>query len=624
NSFTELTNLKKLLIHHAELTEMPAPLLLMENLTHLDLGNNQLTELPESLTYLSGIKRLYLNDNQLAELPEIIGRFERLEILQLQNNQLTRLPDSLRNLQNLKFNAQSSDWQKGLRLEGNPLFESLDKRWQVAPPKELLGRVLDLFTEAEESAEGEAPSPPESEAFEEEAYYSDFHELMWEGGRNMYALLIGIDDYGRDRDIRQLQGCENDVLAMQAFLRRQLQDNGHSYRIMSLLNEKATQENVGRAIEELLAEAPPESEVLFYFAGYGDVDESGLLQKMPTADPSRKLVLYAEEYSFISGWSEQNLRELKERFARQEVNFHYVIDAGYAMPLATLDEGLQFRNWRFLDLPQPRDAELAPDFFESERQNRSTSLELYAAGPRASCPEMLLGEESRGLFTFCLLECLREEKQHGRDNIYAKLINKMRGYREASEPEVKWDNWEDLPNEQLFGGLLSHSGANYELRFVAEQNAWRVSAGYRDGLRSPHPVTKEMTVLDVFDPDVPPQVMAAGEGQIGQLRVELVRARSSWISPGEIEMLDQEKRYVARVNRLPIERLRYSIAQQKRRFSSTKIRGDIELPGSRESDLYLQLESEANRANYFLSKSNSVRSNSVLTLFHRRDRERPI
>ncbi|MEM6347672.1 MAG: caspase family protein, partial [Bacteroidota bacterium] len=230
NSFYALNNLKKLLIHHADLDEIPPPLLLMENLTHLDVGNNHISQLPEELTYLSGIKRLYLNDNQLEEIPEIIGRFERLEILQLQNNRIRRLPEVLQNLEGLKENAQKSPWQNGLRLEGNPVVEDLNPRWLDAQPHDLLAQLFNPEIPAEEGDFTGTPPPAESEAVEAENYYNDFHQNEQEGGRRLYALLIGIDRYGEG--IEPLEGCENDVRAMQDFLRRQLNFNGHSYQIM--------------------------------------------------------------------------------------------------------------------------------------------------------------------------------------------------------------------------------------------------------------------------------------------------------------------------------------------------------------------------------------------------------
>ncbi|MEL7339271.1 MAG: hypothetical protein AAGM67_02210, partial [Bacteroidota bacterium] len=104
-----------------------------------------------------------------------------------------------------------------------------------------------------------------------------------------------------------------------------------------------------------------------------------------------------------------------------------------------------------------------------------------------------------------------------------------------------------------------------------------------------------------------------------QIGVERVRARSGWLNQEEASILDPQFNYVARVNRLPIERLRYGVPQKQQLSPSPRIQAEISLPEDPESNLYLQLDQNANRADYFLSWIDDS-----LTLVHRRDRARPI
>lgn len=617
-ALSELKQLNKLLAHHNELSEFPTPILLLGKLKHLDLGNNQISRIPGELTYISGIRRLYLNDNHLTELPENLSIFYDLEVLQVQNNQIVHLPAGLQQLENLKGNAQKSVWQNGLRLEGNPIVSGINKRWFDGPSSDLLEHLFNPEIPAEESDYAETEAPPESEATEN--YYSDFHQKEGESDQKLYALLIGIDRYGEG--IEPLEGCENDARAMLDFLRRQLNFNGHGYQIMTLLNEKAHKENVERASKEFLGQAGEGEEVLFYFAGYGDVDESVLMQKAPFKDPVRKLVLYAEGERFFSDFEDGDMRELASQLDRQKAKLTTIIDAGFVQGKEASEQ--TGRHLQQLDLPGPSTGLPSP-FEKISNATESPIFEIYAAQSRNTTTEMVLGEEVRGVFTYSLLESLSQKKgAHNIDEVYQTIRSRLSQRVAKSAPDFSFEHWKSSDEPQFLGGMLAHQGARYEIRFVPEQSRWRLDAGYRDGLRSLHPVTGEMSMLDVFETSVPPEAMAQGKGLIGQVGAETVHARSSWVVPqGEIS-LDPEQTYVARLNRLPIERLRFYIDEDS--FQQAKLptyKEDllryIKTDREQESQLYLLPEEDPKRAQYFLQADSEQ-----ISLSHRRDRSRSI
>ncbi|MEM6348965.1 MAG: caspase family protein, partial [Bacteroidota bacterium] len=438
----------------------------------------------------------------------------------------------------------------------------------------------------------------------------------------LYALLIGIDRYGEG--IEPLEGCENDVRAMQDFLRRQLNFNGHSYQIMTLLNEKATKENVERSIEELLSRAGEGEEVLFYFAGYGDIDESVLLQKLPFQDPLRKLVLFIEGDFFFSDFSNGEIGDLVRQMDRQGALLSIVVDAGYAAQKGASETNTKGRHLRTIDLPA-RIEENPNPFDQRPIDTEMPFFEFYAAKTRNTSTEMLLGEEMRGVFTYSLIESLRQKKgEHNIREIQADIQNRMSLRAASPDPDFYIEHWNREDEPQFLGGMLAHLGASYEIRFVPEQSAWRLDAGYRDGLRSRHPVTGEMSLFDVFEEGVPPEAMAEGQGQIGQVGAETVRARSSWVAPLLKFSLNPEIKYVARLNRLPIERLRYfvdepSFLESELPSFPKELENYLETDRERESQLYLLAEGDPKRANYVLKAEGQK-----VSLNHKRDLNRPI
>jgi hypothetical protein len=98
----KLINLTWLDLSHNQLTSLPAELGSLTNLTELYLFYNQLNSLPATLGSLINLTYLNLARNQLTEVSAWIGNLTNLTQLALLNNQLTSLPTELGNLTNLK------------------------------------------------------------------------------------------------------------------------------------------------------------------------------------------------------------------------------------------------------------------------------------------------------------------------------------------------------------------------------------------------------------------------------------------------------------------------------------------------------------------------------------------
>eukprot|EP00740_Mantoniella_antarctica_P005641 CAMPEP_0181356324 /NCGR_PEP_ID=MMETSP1106-20121128/4363_1 /TAXON_ID=81844 /ORGANISM="Mantoniella antarctica, Strain SL-175" /LENGTH=489 /DNA_ID=CAMNT_0023469105 /DNA_START=1825 /DNA_END=3294 /DNA_ORIENTATION=+ len=117
-----------------DVTEMPAELGRLTELTHFDIENNQLTSVPAELGRLTALTKLSLDGNQLTSVPAELGRLTALTSLWLSKNQLTSLPAELGRLTALteldlhKNQLTSVPAQLGrltaltdLRLQGNKL-----------------------------------------------------------------------------------------------------------------------------------------------------------------------------------------------------------------------------------------------------------------------------------------------------------------------------------------------------------------------------------------------------------------------------------------------------------------------------------------------------------------------
>lgn len=56
--------------------------------------------------------------------------------------------------------------------------------------------------------------------------------------RNIYALLVGIDEY--IDSVSPLKGCVNDLIAVKEYLQGRVASEGYQLNLRTLLNEEST------------------------------------------------------------------------------------------------------------------------------------------------------------------------------------------------------------------------------------------------------------------------------------------------------------------------------------------------------------------------------------------------
>ncbi len=73
-------------LSYQELKEFPKEILLMRNLTVLDLRGNYLSELPEDLSKIENLEELRVDNNLLPVFPVGVIQLRRLKVLTLEGN----------------------------------------------------------------------------------------------------------------------------------------------------------------------------------------------------------------------------------------------------------------------------------------------------------------------------------------------------------------------------------------------------------------------------------------------------------------------------------------------------------------------------------------------------------
>lgn len=140
-SLNKMTSLAELIVSGNKLTEFPSAVCcgnISTTLKFLDLSDNNIEILPWSFCKLSSIVHLKLDSTGLIMLPVNIGRLTHLQYISASNNKLRVLPMSL-----VKLRLQTVDFS------GNLFLEEKDwrtvKKFTVLSLVESAGRVLRKF-----------------------------------------------------------------------------------------------------------------------------------------------------------------------------------------------------------------------------------------------------------------------------------------------------------------------------------------------------------------------------------------------------------------------------------------------------------------------------------------------
>ncbi|MBL7815544.1 MAG: caspase family protein [Saprospiraceae bacterium] len=107
---------------------------------------------------------------------------------------------------------------------------------------------------------------------------------------NLYALIVGIDDY--QRPVSKLKGCVPDAQAIKKYLEEKEKDN-FTLKIKTRFNQEATRTNVINDFQTHLAAATENDVILFFYAGHGAQEKAD--PSVWLSEPDQKLeglVLY--------------------------------------------------------------------------------------------------------------------------------------------------------------------------------------------------------------------------------------------------------------------------------------------------------------------------------------------
>lgn len=376
--------------------------------------------------------------------------------------------------------------------------------------------------------------------------------------RNVYALLVGIDQY--PPTISPLKGCVNDILAIETYLRGRITQEQLHLRI--LLNEKATRQAVIDGFREHLCQSSSADTALFYFAGHGSQDKApSVFKHMEPDGLCEAIVCYDSRTEGNWDLADKELAQLILEVADNNPHIAIVMDCCHAgsgsrvtqtrrVPIDERErspESFILDNAQVEQLFPPRDRTCWSGW------NLPVARYVFLAACRdhEEAGEYQGGGQWRGTFSYFLSEAL--EKNHGgltyRD-LFKQTQARLVAHTATQSPQLEghtadWD-------QPFLGGAIAPLPPYFTASYRLDYSSWVIDGGTIHGMVAPK--DNETTTLALFPLNSSPQQMARLADALGTAQVTEVLPQLSKISIGSCS-LDNTTTYKAIVTHVPLPRV---------------------------------------------------------------------
>lgn len=385
--------------------------------------------------------------------------------------------------------------------------------------------------------------------------------------RNIYALLVGIDEY-KD-PIPPLQGCVNDITAIAQYLNERF-DKEKGYNLLppkKLLNSEATRQAIIDGFRKHLCNAQSNDIVLFYYSGHGAQEEAP--EEFWHLEPDRHnetLVCYDSRQE--GGWdlADKELAKLISEVSAKNPHITIILDcchsgSGTKNPFQETGVRLASTDKR----QRPLDSFIFK-LEELEKLSNSSNSEVDSMGLKlpkgrhillGGCQDSQLAKEyngggqKRGAFSYFLMDTLQ---QANGKLTYRDLFNRAKaiiGSRVLDQsPQLEINNPGD-DNQFFLDGAIAERTPYFTVSYH-KKHGWVIDGGAVHGVQSPS--NGETTLLALFPFDSHAEDLREPSKSVGEAKVTQVLPQLSKIEISGIENLnsDQNKTFKAVITSLPL------------------------------------------------------------------------
>lgn len=426
--------------------------------------------------------------------------------------------------------------------------------------------------------------------------------------RNLYALLVGINEYDRRSPIPPLKGCVNDIRGMQAYLESRIDKTAFNLHLHTLTNEQATRQAVIDGFRQHLTQAGPTDVVLFYYAGHG---AQAKVPKALRADASEQITKTLVCYdSRVNGhyWdlAGPELALLVAEVAQKAARTAVVLDCCYTgsepngVPGVTVRRASPDLRARPLEsfLVSPTDVRRS-----SGQSLAPKSITLSACAATEAAQEYYGGGRPQGVFSHFLQKSLamangalsyRQLLQHTNALMRSSVMAQSPQVGGLRAGTLQTAAHSAVLEEPFLAGAIAPLPPYFTVSYHPE-DGWIVDGGAVDGLVPP--TGTETTRLALFPYYSPPAQMQQIEEALAQTTLTQVHPRYSKID-GSGLLLEAN----------PTDLFKAVVIEQPLPLMSVYIEGEAEgvralkraiaTAANREASVYVQATAHPNDASF--------------------------
>jgi pimeloyl-ACP methyl ester carboxylesterase len=390
--------------------------------------------------------------------------------------------------------------------------------------------------------------------------------------RNIYALLVGIDRYAPP--VSALQGCVNDIEAIEAYLKSQVGGEWKLQTPQKLLDQAATRQAIIEGFQQYLTQADSEDLALFYYSGHGGQERAS--QEFWHLEPDRlneTLVCYDSRTPGNHDLADKELKYLLTQVAKKNPRMIVILDcchSGSGTRNIAQRVRLAPEDTRERDLTSfifAKDATFRDILLSSQKVNeKKTGLELPKGRHilLAACRDYQYAkeyrgdnDEIRGAFSYFLLKSL-EQSSGGLSYLdLARNIEALiKGNVQDQVPQLEAANVEDL-KELFLGDAIPERPFYFTLSYNQHSNdkGWEIDGGLIQDI--PQGSAEETTLLAIFPVGSNTEELKQVTKTLGEGRVTKVLTQKSQVEITQgLANLDENQSYWAVVTSLPLEPLK--------------------------------------------------------------------
>ena len=381
--------------------------------------------------------------------------------------------------------------------------------------------------------------------------------------RNVYALLVGIDAY--PEPVQPLNGCRNDIVAVQALLEKRVSGSDDRLRVRTLLDDAATREAVIDGFHEHLGQAKSGDVVLFYYSGHGSQEIAP--EEFWHLEPDHldeTLVLWDSRQDGQFDLADKELAALLTQVAAEEPHILVILDCchsgsgtrapledGIASRRAPTDTRVRPLSSFVFDAARVDDLVRAPSAQRSAlgdsgwSTSRAKHVLLTGCRSNETSKEIVHEGVPRGAMSVALEAALEKSGDAlTYREIHRHVSATVRSTVRQQSPQLETSSPADL-DQPFLGGTVTALPTWFVV--THEGAAWTIDGGLVHGIGAP--LRDEVTTVAITDADG----TAVGTADVTQVRAG---DATLTVTSGE---LDPTRTYRASVVSSPLPPLRVRI-----------------------------------------------------------------